>query len=567
MMRIVFSIVFIGLLFSCGTSKNRTPEVKPINPAYIQAFHEAVRYKIRGQFDESIKAFEKCLTMRQDDDAVYYALSQLHLMKNEQDKSSEYILKAAKADPNNIWYSQELAYMYFETGNYTEAIKNFEKLVKYEPRNVEWLYGYAESLVRAGKTSDAIKAYNKMEDQIGKHPELSLQKFKLYLQIKQDDKAINEINEARKEFPQDPQLIAALVDYYFQKGKEDKAVEMLEELIKADPENGRAHLALADIYRQKGQQKKAYTFLIKAFACPDVTIDNKMQILINILDNSYKIDAEVLELVELTVAHHPFEAKAHSIRGDYMLRLERDDEALFFYREALKYDKSIYPIWNQVLIMLYQNGDYQGLYDDSKACLSYFSTQPQVYLLHGVAANQLKKYDDATDALKTGLDFLVNDKIIEAEFYGQLGEAYFGKKDLAKGKEHYDKALKLDPKSVLLKNNYAYRLALAKSDLDKAIGLLDFVQVSNDQSPHFLDTKGFVLFQMGKYPEAKNFFERAYKLNPKDKVIVEHMGDIYFKLGDKDLAVELWKEAKEKGSVNQVLDKKIEKKEYYDPIY
>jgi tetratricopeptide (TPR) repeat protein len=567
MMRFIFSLVLTGLLFSCGTSKKKETVVKPIDPIYITAFHEAVRYKIRGQFDESIKAFEKCLTLRQDDDAVYYALSQLHLMKNEQEKSSDYIQKAAKADPGNIWYSQELAYMYFETGNYPEAIRNFEKLVKHEPRNVEWLYGYAESLVKAGKIGDAIKAYDKMEDQIGKHPELALQKFKLYLQLKQDEKALNEINVARKEFPQDPQLIAALVDYYFQKGKEEKAVEMLQELIKADPENGRAHLALADIYRQKGQQKKAYEYLIKAFACPDVSIDNKMQILINILDNSYKIDPEVFELVELTVQNHPFEAKAHSIRGDYMLRMDRDDEALISYKEALKYDKSIFPIWNQVLVMLYQNSDFIGLYNDSKECLNYFSTQPQVYLLLGVGANQLKKYDEAIDGLKTGLDYLVNDKAIEAEFNGQLGEAYFGKKELIKAKDHYDKALKLDPKSTLLKNNYAYRLALAKTDLDKALGLLDFVQVSNDQSPHFMDTKGFILFQMGKYPEAKTFFERAYKLNPKDKVFVEHMGDIYFKLGDKDLAVELWKEAKEKGSVNQVLDKKIEKKEYYDPIY
>lgn len=567
MMRITAYISIVLLLFSCGTSKKKETASRPVDPAYIQAFHEAVRYKIRGQVDESIRGFEKCLTMRQDDDAVYFALSQLHLMKNDMQRSSEYIQKAAKSDPKNIWYTQELAYMYFEIGNYPEAIKNFEKLVKYEPRNVEWLYGYAESLVRGGKTNDAIKAYNKMEDQIGKHPELAIQKFKLYLQLKQDEKAINEINEARKEFPQDPQLIATLVDYYFQRGKNEQAVQMLEELIKADPENGRAHLALADIYRQKGQQKKAYEYLKKAFTCPDVTIDNKMQILINILDNSYKIDPEVIELVNLTVEYHPFEAKSHSIRGDYMLRLEKEDEALLSYREALKYDKSVFPIWNQVLVMLYQKSDFETLYSDSKECLTYFPTQSQVYLLHGVSSNQLKKYDEAVDVLKSGIDFVTNDKIMEAEFYGQLGEAYFGKKDLAKGKENYDKALKLDPKSLLLKNNFAYRLALAKTELDKALGLMDFVQASNDQSPHFLDTKGFVLFQMGKYPEAKNFLERAYKLNPKDKVIIEHMGDLYFKLGDKELAVELWKEAKEKGSVNQVLDKKIEKREYYDPIY
>ena len=62
-------------------------------------------------------------------------------------------------------------------------------------------------------------------------------------------------------------------------------------------------------------------------------------------------------------------------------------------------------------------------------------------------------------------------------------------------------------------------------------------------------------------------FEKAYKSQPSDKIVVEHMGDAYFKTGNKDKALEFWKKAKELGSTNKNLDKKIEKKEYYDPNY
>lgn len=98
---------------------------------------------------------------------------------------------------------------------------------------------------------------------------------------------------------------------------------MLEKLTLASPENGRAHLAMADIYRQQKKQKEAYAELKKAFVCEDVDIDTKMKILINIHETSYKIDPEVYELVDLVVQQHPEEAKAHSIRGDYMLRAEK----------------------------------------------------------------------------------------------------------------------------------------------------------------------------------------------------------------------------------------------------
>jgi tetratricopeptide (TPR) repeat protein len=83
----------------------------------------------------------------------------------------------------------------------------------------------------------------------------------------------------------------------------------------------------------------------------------------------------------------------------------------------------------------------------------------------------------------------------------------------------------------------------------------------------FMDTKGLVLFQKGKYAEALKFFEDAYRLQPSDVIIVEHLGDAWIKNGNAEKAIDYWKRAKELGAVNKNLPKKIEKKEYYDPIY
>jgi Tfp pilus assembly protein PilF len=135
------------------------------------------------------------------------------------------------------------------------------------------------------------------------------------------------------------------------------------------------------------------------------------------------------------------------------------------------------------------------------------------------------------------------------------------------GKENYEKALKIDSKSSLIKNNYAYRLALAKIDLDRATSLMDEVLKEDGEVAHFIDTKGFILFQQGKYQDAMTQFEKAYKAKPSDKIIVEHMGDGNVKIGNKEKAVEFWSKAKELGSTNKNLDKKIEKKEYYEPVY
>jgi len=48
---------------------------------------------------------------------------------------------------------------------------------------------------------------------------------------------------------------------------------------------------------------------------------------------------------------------------------------------------------------------------------------------------------------------------------------------------------------------------------------------------------------------------------------LEHLGDAYFKTGDKINALNYWKKALAAGSTNKILKQKIDKIEYYEPEY
>lgn len=569
----VKQIIFFGVivfLSACGTKKELTVAKSTVSAndyPYISLFHDAMRFKAKGRSEEAIAKLEACLAIKQNDDAVYYALSKLELLKGNRTKSAEYILKAAEIDPKNTWYIQELAYMYFEQGDFTKSRDNFKKLVTIEPRNVEWQYGYAEVLVRTGEIEKAIEALNKTEDQVGLNPALSIEKYNLYMNSKSTEKALLELEKAKKMFPNDPQLIATYVDHYFQTNQQEKAVDMLKELVKADPENGRAHLALADIFLQQKQDQKAFDELTLAFQSPDIDLDTKMKILIRVHESSYTIDPKINALANQMVVDYPNESKAHSIQGDYFLRAEKNEEALASYKRALALDKSQFAIWNQVLIMEYQAKDYQSLYTDGRECAVLFPTNTTVVLLYGVASNQLGKHQEAIDALSVGIEMIVNDKRMEAEFLGQLGEAYFGISDFKKGKEYYTKAIQMDGLSSLLKNNFAYRLALVKLDLELAISMSEQATTASPNQAQFIDTYGFVLFQKGDYTKAKTEFEKAFTLNENDKLIIEHIGDAHFKTGNIDEAIIWWQKAKILNSSNKNLEKKIQEKKYYDPKF
>lgn len=560
-------VLLVFIASSCGTKKlgsDSPSQISKKDYPYISKFHEGIRLKTKGRLDEAISKFEECLAIRKDDDAVYYALSKLEFAKGNLDQSANHIIKANEISPENTWYIQELAYMFFEMERFEEATENFEKLVEIEPRNVDWQYGYAEALVRIGKYEKAIDALNKTEDQVGLNPQLSIQKYRLYIDIKKPEKAIDELNQAREVFPKDAQLIATLVDHYFKSNEQDKAVEMLEELVLADPDNGRAHLALADVYLSKQEKEKAYEQLELAFHSSDIDLDTKMKILISILETSRMIDDQVYVLVDELIQVHPTEAKAHSIRGDYLLRAERDQEALLSYKEALKFDGSQFPIWNQVLIMEYQAENFVDLYADTKECLTLFPSVAIVYLLNGVSSNQLRKFDEAVDALSAGKEMIAEDKALEAEFYDQLGEAYFGLKEFDLGKSNFQKAMAIDSKSSLIKNNYAFQLALYKVDLEAAESLAKQALAISPNHAQFIDTYGFVLFQKGEFQKAKKSFQEAFDINKDDFVIVEHLGDVEFKLGNTAEAVSWWKKALEQGASSDLLKKKIQEKRYYE---
>lgn len=571
MNKFIYILLTSLLIVSCKTSKDGIVKSDaPISAKdypYIDAFHKGMQYKVQSRREEAILELEKCLEIRKDDDAVYYALSELELERGNTQASSNYIVKAHEIAPDNIWYIQELAYMFYETGDYEQSAKYFKQLVDKEPRNVDWMYAYSEALMRNGQDKEAIKVFEEMEAQVGKHPHFAIQRYNIKMKTGDVSGAEQELLRARKEFPKEPSIIGTLVDHYFRTNQPEKAEMFLEELVQADPTNGRAHLALADIYQRRNEMDRAYSELKLAFESEDVDIDTKMKVLIGIQEQGPSIPEEMYPILETFVAMYPDNAKVYSIQGDYLMNKEDIPGALASYKQALELDNSLYPIWNQVLVLEYQMDDFEALFKDSKECLELYPTIATVYLLHGISANKTGHFSEAKDALAVGVEVVVNDAPMKAEFYGQMGEASFGLQEFDDAIKHYKKALTLDSKSTLIKNNFARRLAAIKRDLDLALSLAKQITDAFPEEETFLDTYGWVYFQKGDYKEAQKWYAKVLGINPENAMTLEHMGDVYFKQNNTKDALEYWNLAAENGGNSNLLKKKIADKKYYEPEF
>ena len=99
----------------------------------------------------------------------------------------------------------------------------------------------------------------------------------------------------------------------------------------------------------------------------------------------------------------------------------------------------------------------------------------------------------------------------------------------------YDSALVYKENNIGALNNYAYYLSVERKNLDKAEEMSYRTVKAEPTNGTYLDTYAWILFEKGKYVEAKIYIDQAMQNDgSKSSVVVEHCGDIYYMNGDRE---------------------------------
>ncbi|TNF29602.1 MAG: tetratricopeptide repeat protein, partial [Bacteroidetes bacterium] len=139
-----------------------------------------------------------------------------------------------------------------------------------------------------------------------------------------------------------------------------------------------------------------------------------------------------------------------------------------------------------------------------------------------------------------------------------LADAYNNQKLYEESDDAFERALKKDPVNALILNNYAYFLSLRAEKLDKAEEMSRRSNVLQSRQPSYQDTYAWILYQQSKYEEALEWILKAMENGgSKSGVIVEHYGDILYKLGETEKAMEQWKNALQLDDHSEELSEKV----------
>lgn len=549
--------------------KNKQSEIVIDNQEVTNLFIDATKTRLIGDKTKAINLYNSCLEKNPEHAASMYELAQLYFEKADYSTAARFAENAAAIEPDNKWYKLLLVEIYGKSNSVRELVDICKELVKIDPKSAEYQYELANAYLLANDGNNALKTFDRIEEIMGITEEISMQKQRILLIMKKPEQAAGEIEKLIVAFPDEKsKYLSVIAEMYMQLNKPDEAAVYYEKIKQSDPENPYIHISLSDYYTKKGETGKAFEEMKLGFLNPALDIDTKIRVLLTYfidIQAFEKNKTQIFELASILVKVHPDDPKAHSMYGDLLLDSKQYEQARDEFRKVIAIDSSKYVVWESLLNAQLFLQDYTALMNESIRAIELFPLQPVPYLFKGSGELEKKKYAEALESFNTGVKLVSGNPALSGQFYTYLGDTYNQLKNYTKSDESYEKALKINPENSYVLNNYAYYLSLRGENLEKAMIMSEKAVKLAPENPANLDTYGWVLYKSGKYNEALIWVEKAIQFSKTtDPDLLEHLGDIYFKLNNIEKAVESWQKALDTKSGSSLLEKKIKDRKLYD---
>jgi len=550
------------------TARNNGGGEKEKNAQAEGYFIDGQKFYLLEDYVSAIRSFKLAAELYPENAAINYKIAQIQNLQGNTTEALRYIDLALKNDVSNRYYYELGAEIHREMGNFTEAAKIYENLLEFNPDAIDVYVDLAEIYIYLNNNEKALFALEKAEETLGVTPEIISEKQKILLQQDRLEDAINEGLKLTQAYPEEPAFIISLSNILISLNRTEEASEYLKEYLLEHGESAEVRLMLAETDRVQGSEMDAKENLLIAFNDPELDIRNKIQIVGNYLEMLPNLELEpfVSELAVTLVNVHNESAAAHGIYADFLFGINRPQEALESYIKSVNIDASNFQVWQNILSLQLSFDKVNDLEEYSEKALEYFPNVANIYFFNGSANMRKSNYPEAISMFETGLMYAANNDELSIIFLGQLGDAYNASKNYKKSDEAYEKALKIDPNENYVLNNYSYFLSIREENLAKAKELSSRLVKNNPKNPNYLDTHAWVLYKLKEYEKAMPILLEALKTTEgaTNGTIVEHYGDVLFKLGKSDLAKEQWIKAKSLGNASEWIDKKIAEGKLYE---
>ncbi len=572
---ILLTMLFlVGLLPSNGVSHaSSQPDSLPLKEA-IRLTTDAQK---RLQIYRDLKGGDSLLRLSMAADSLYgpayYNMAQmLSSQRANTDSVIYYAQKAYMRDTTNKWYAELYAQSLAVGGQFKRSRDLYLAAIEREPQNAT-PYIMAAMLYRETEEPEkALSLLDSAEMRVGKSNYISSLKRDLLLATGQSERAIEEAKELILLEPQDIESRISLANLYITTKQDSLAQRELEAALEVDPTSLKLLDALTKYYADRGDMSGYFATMRLIFANPAESVDNKISTFKRITSDRNFYSKNLVGVNTLATQLYllnPTNEDVIELYTDHLIASGNLDKALEVFKfHAENTTPPAYDYWTTVIdIESYlQRVDSVEMY--AARAIEIFPDRHELRLSQARLYSYTKRYTQANKLYSEQLDKVQSDSL-KGWIWGAIGDNYHqmsleykvgsskSKSLMRKAYKAYDSSLKRYPANAMVLNNYAYFLSLERRDLGDALDMSGRAIALEPGNPTYLDTYAWVLYELGRYDEAKKIMRQVIALDTSESADIQfHYAEILAALGEDFMAGIYYDKALKLGFDEAVIENK-----------
>lgn len=521
---------------------------------YTYVYTEAVRQGAMGNDIDAFHLYRRCLDLNPEAGEVYHALASYYSKYRQDSLALVYQKRAVALQPGNTEFGEMLARNYLFRDSIDAAAAVYENLVSQLPDRTDYL----EMLLRIYQSQhdykNMLSTLNRIETQEGQSESITLSKMQVYTNLDDHAGAYRELKSLIDAHPFDLNLRVMMGNWLYSTGKKAEALKTFQGVLHEEPDNAQGQTSLMDYYRMEGNADAADSLLYSILVNPHTDRETRLaSVKTWVSDADHGADSmRVMQMFDRVLSLPEKDADVATMRASYLMMKQAPNDTI---KSALRQVLSIAPdnLWARLTLLqqMWQDSIDENVIRECRMAVEYIPDDPGLYYYLALAQYVNKHTDDAVASLLRGIDVIKSDtkKELASDIYSMLGDIYYKQNQAAKAFDAYEKSLEYTPTRSMTLNNYAYYLSLQKESLKKAEQMSYRAITAEANNPTYLDTYAWILYQEGRYEEARIYIDQAigcYGTDSTEEVsgdIYDHAGDIYFRVGQPEQAREFWNKA------------------------
>lgn len=546
-------IAIILLLILGCVAVNATANDDTTDKRYRYLYIEAVRQQDLGNYAVALELFRRCHDLKPDAAETNYALGVFYLALDRDTLGLQYLRAAVDREPDNSEFAERLAQTYLYRNRIEEATTVYEQLSRAYADRTEYLDILVRIYERQRDYPKLLETLDRLETREGQSEEITLAKMQVHSLNGNQEGAYKELKSLIDAHPNDMNLQVMMGNWLQGNGKSEEALQVFERVMREEPANAKGQMSLMDYHRAHSNVAAADSILYKMLVNPSTEPQLRVTLLRNWVQDSEQNGGDSLRIMELfnrVLTLPQTTSEVAEMRAAYLVLKNAPADTL---RSAWEKVLSISPenisARLQLVQIMWQDSIDDNVIRECRKATEYIPDEPVLYYYLGLAQYLNEHYDDALSSLRRGVGCIKKETPanVSSDLYGMLGDLLQKLHRPEEAYVAYDSCLVYDPDKVMILNNYAYFLSCEQRDLKKAEKMSYRAITAEANNATYLDTYAWILYQQGRYDEARIYIDRALENDTVDAQpngeVLEHAGDIYYRLGLTEEALSMWQKA------------------------